>query len=203
VLRLEVVTPAVLFLIGFAAPRLGWPDSDSAAIIIAVAAVWTAAAVSWAAIGWTVRRRLPKPVATRPALLPLGIAPPPIAIGAVGGGVGVNIGGSVTIHNHQPLDVTADAHNTGFAKAEQLMPELLAEMRRDLASHPLCREFVVMKKNNGYWAKGNELFYFYDDHPELDNKLRILESLELVRDITYNNATRFLMTERLAEYLRA
>lgn len=83
------------------------------------------------------------------------------------------------------------------------MPSLLAEMRQDLTAHPLRREFVVMKRSWSYWAKGNELFYYYDDHADLADKLRILENEGLVQEITYNNATRYLLSERLAEYLGA
>ena len=42
-----------------------------------------------------------------------------------------------------------------------------------------------------------------DDHPDLDDKLRILENEELVRDITYNNARRYVLNEALADYLGA
>ena len=66
-----------------------------------------------------------------------------------------------------------------FERMERLMPALLAEMRQDLAGHPLRREFVVIKRSWSYWAKGNELFYFYDDHPDLDDKLNILENEDL------------------------
>jgi hypothetical protein len=60
-----------------------------------------------------------------------------------------------------------------------------------------------MKRSWSYWAKGNELFYFCDDHLDLDDKLRILENEGLVRDITYNNARRYVLTEELADYLGA
>jgi len=90
-----------------------------------------------------------------------------------------------------------------YERMERLVPDLLAEMRADLAAHPLRREFVVKKRSTGYWAKGNELLYFYDDHPELDDMLRLLENVSLVREITYNNAKRFLISEELAEYLGA
>jgi hypothetical protein len=90
-----------------------------------------------------------------------------------------------------------------FERMERLMPALLSEMRQDLAAHPLRREFVIMKRSWSYWAKGNELFYFCDDHLDLDDKLRILENEGLVRDITYNNARRYVLTEELADYLGA
>ena len=83
------------------------------------------------------------------------------------------------------------------------MGALLAEMRQDLAEYPLRREFVVMKRSWSYWAKGDELFYYYDDHADLDDKLRILENEGLVRDITYNNAKRYVLSEELADYLGA
>lgn len=86
-------------------------------------------------------------------------------------------------------------------KAARLAPGLLAEIRKDLVKYPLRREFVVLKKSWSYWAKGNELFYFYEDHPELDSVLQVFENLGLVQEITYNNTKRFLITERMADYL--
>ena len=90
-----------------------------------------------------------------------------------------------------------------FQRMERLMPALLAGMRQDIAAYPLRREFVVMERSWMYWAKGNELFYYYDDHPDLDDKLRILESEGLIRDIAFNRVRRYVLTERLAEYLGA
>src|SRR5262249_11945683 len=63
-----------------------------------------------------------------------------------------------------------------FERMERLMPALLAEIRQDLTARALRREFVVLKRSWSYWAKGNELVYYYDDHPDLDDKLRILEN---------------------------
>lgn len=57
---------------------------------------------------------------------------------------------------------------------------LVAETRNDLEEHPLSREFVVLKKAWSYWAKGNGLVYFYDDHEELDSKLQVLANLGLI-----------------------
>jgi ABC-type Zn uptake system ZnuABC Zn-binding protein ZnuA len=102
------------------------------------------------------------------------------------------------LEQRQSADSEPDA---AFIKAERLMPKLLTEMREDLAKYPLKREFVVLKKAWSYWAKGNELFYFYDDHPELDEMLQILENLSLVREITYNNTKRYIITEHFADYL--
>jgi hypothetical protein len=50
-------------------------------------------------------------------------------------------------------------------------------------------------------AKGYELVYYFDDHPDLENKLLILQNYGLIQDITYNNTTRYIITEELASYL--
>jgi hypothetical protein len=83
------------------------------------------------------------------------------------------------------------------------MPALFAEMRIDLTGHPLRRELVLLKRTWSYWAKGNELFYYFDDHPDLLSQFQILSNHGLVQDITYNNATRYLLSEELATYLGA
>jgi len=88
-------------------------------------------------------------------------------------------------------------------RMERLMPALLAEMRQDLNTFPLGREFVVLKRAWVYWAKGNEFVYYYDDHTDLDDKLRILQNENLVHDITYNNANRYVLSETLTDYLGA
>ena len=88
-----------------------------------------------------------------------------------------------------------------MVKLEKIMPDLLDEMRRDLTEYPLRRELVLLKKSWVYMGKGNELVYYYDDHPELDNKFIILENYGLVDEITYNNVKRFVLSEELVDYL--
>lgn len=107
----------------------------------------------------------------------------------------------------QELEVRSDTSTelaaTHFDKLETLMPDLLAEMREDLAEHPLKREFVLLEKACRYWPSGNELVYYYDDHPDLRNKIRILENYGLVEDISYTSVDRFIITEELEGYLSA
>ncbi|MBI3400633.1 MAG: hypothetical protein HY048_04360 [Acidobacteria bacterium] len=90
---------------------------------------------------------------------------------------------------------------TAFAKAERLMPDLLRAMRDDLAERPLTREFVILKKGSVYNSRGPFTAYYYEDHPDLDDKLQILKNVDLIQEITYNNTRRFIMTETFAEYL--
>ncbi|MGB8581552.1 MAG: hypothetical protein WCD47_12075 [Candidatus Sulfotelmatobacter sp.] len=88
-----------------------------------------------------------------------------------------------------------------FLRLEQLMPDLMEEIRKDLTAHPLRRLFVPLSKKWVYWAGGDELVYYYEDHPELDNKLRILLNHGLIRDITKNtNAKHYVFTEAFVRY---
>jgi len=91
-----------------------------------------------------------------------------------------------------------------FVKAEQLMPALVMEMRNDIATNPLSREFVVLKRGWSYNSGGEHfLAYHYDDHPELDGMLQILQNLGLIRDVTRTNVKRFRFMEELVDYLTA
>jgi hypothetical protein len=91
-----------------------------------------------------------------------------------------------------------------FVKAEQLMPALLMEMRNDLATNPLTREFVVLKRAWVYNSGGEDVTaYFYDEHPQLDGMLQVLQNLGLIRDVTRTNVKRFRFTEELVDYLTA
>jgi hypothetical protein len=89
-----------------------------------------------------------------------------------------------------------------FSKIERLMPDLLAEMRKDLAHFPLCREFVALRKALVFNYPERTLFtYYFEDHKDLDGKLRILENLRLIRDVRHNDVPRFVIEEELADYL--
>jgi len=88
-----------------------------------------------------------------------------------------------------------------FKKLEKLMPNLFSEMRIDLKEHPLRREFVLLKKNWMYWAGGDELYYYFDDHAELEGMIYILLNHNLINGITFNKVARYVMTEELVDYL--
>ena len=82
------------------------------------------------------------------------------------------------------------------------MPALLAEMRSDLRDCPLSRVLIPMKKRWCYWGEGHELSYFYEEHPNLDSQVRILESVGAIRDVTSgSNVKKYLMTEGFVDFL--
>jgi len=97
--------------------------------------------------------------------------------------------------------ITPQRNNNPYQKIEKLMPDLIAEMKKDLSEQPLKREFVLLGKKWMYWASGNELIYFFEDHPDLKSKIRILENLGLVYDISFNRVDRYNITEEFADYL--
>jgi hypothetical protein len=96
-----------------------------------------------------------------------------------------------------------DEQVEAYRRLKRLLGNYLKIEVEDLAQSPLRREFVLLKRSWGYWAKGNELCYFFDDHPDLLSQVQILENYGLVRDITYNNVHRYVMSEELAQYLCA
>jgi hypothetical protein len=89
-----------------------------------------------------------------------------------------------------------------FKRIEEQMPDLLGEMRTDLSKNPLCREFILTKQKVVFGFPEKGIFvYYYEDHDELDGKLRILENHGLVRDIRFNQVPRFAMQEDFVQYL--
>jgi Putative DNA-binding domain len=90
-----------------------------------------------------------------------------------------------------------------FSKLEKLIPELLAEIRNDLHENPFLREFIVFSEKWIYNSDPNNeiLCFFFEKHSFLRNKIRILENYGLVCEITYNDVSRFVISEELATYL--
>ena len=83
-----------------------------------------------------------------------------------------------------------------------MMPDLFAEIRNDLKSSPLKREFVLAPRMAIYNAGHKEpLAYYFEDHDDLADKVGLLVNEGIVTDITYNNVDRYVMSEALVEYL--
>ena len=88
-----------------------------------------------------------------------------------------------------------------YKKIEKLMPKLLAEMRKDLSRNPTTREFVLLKRGWIYNSQGPYLVYYLDEHDNLEGKMRILENIGFIREITFNNVRRFVFEEIFVDYL--
>ena len=90
-----------------------------------------------------------------------------------------------------------------FVILEQKIPDLLLEMRNDLADAPFVREFIALSKRVTYNHGGskNIFQYFLEDHSDLINKLSICENYRAISEITYNNTPRYNFSEEFVEYL--
>jgi len=88
-----------------------------------------------------------------------------------------------------------------FRRLERLIPQLLAEMRSDLATYPFRRDCVLLKKAWSYNGEGTELVYYFDDHTDLGSQFHVLENYGLVSDVTTGKVSRYRISEDLAEYL--
>ena len=97
--------------------------------------------------------------------------------------------------------IVRQGNNDPYQKIEKLLPDLIAEMKKDLSEQPLKREFVLLGKRWVYWASGDELCYYFEDHPDLKSKIRILENYGLVDDISFNEVDRYNISEEFADYL--
>ena len=107
--------------------------------------------------------------------------------------------------------VPADRKSGGetfFRRIESLMPALFEEMRSDLKSFPMKREFILIPKTATYNAGRQEplkllkpLSYYYEDHKDLADKVGLLVNEGVVTDITYNSVDRYMMSEALVEHL--
>jgi hypothetical protein len=111
----------------------------------------------------------------------------------------------IEAENETDLELTKEKKaktSTGFDKIFRLMPALIDEFKEDIEKNPLLREFILQGKGWHYNSGGRKLLtYFYEDHEDLEAKIRLLENNNLVDDITYNNTKRFVFTEKFVEIL--
>jgi hypothetical protein len=106
-----------------------------------------------------------------------------------------------TLHELLYREPNIEKRNNIFIKISNLMPGLLLEMHNDLKANPFRREFVLLNKRSLYWASGNEFIYYFEDHPELEGKVRILMNYNLVEDITSKNVSSYVISEDLVDFL--
>lgn len=89
-----------------------------------------------------------------------------------------------------------------FERLERMLPNLVAEMREDIANSPFTRELIALKRGWGYGGQDRTYFtYYYDDHDELLGKLNVMENYGALVDIKFNDVYRYEMTEDFVEYL--
>lgn len=90
-----------------------------------------------------------------------------------------------------------------FERLERLLPELVAEIRSDIAGNKYTREIIALQKNWAYGGQYRPFFvYYYDDHEQLLGKLNIMKNYGALIDIKFNDIYRYEITEDFVEYLQ-
>ena len=90
-----------------------------------------------------------------------------------------------------------------FLTIKRQMPQLLAEMKADLAGNFHTREFFVLP-NRREQLEGSEkprFIYYEDEHDNLRGKLDILENASYIIDVTPKSVPIFRMSEQFVELL--
>lgn len=89
-----------------------------------------------------------------------------------------------------------------FEKAKTLMPTLLAEMKKGLQETPTFRQFILKGEKWIYNSDGNDyLFYTYEAHENLHDKVIILENMGFVQDVAFNDVPRYRLQENFVDLL--
>ncbi|MER8858983.1 hypothetical protein NKI09_15170 [Mesorhizobium sp. M0757] len=89
-----------------------------------------------------------------------------------------------------------------FGDLEKKAPKLVAEMRQDLNSHPLVREFIVLSKKVTYMGSGKQiLMYFLEDHENLRGVIDVMLNYGAIFDVSFNKVPRYNFREDFIDYL--
>jgi len=82
---------------------------------------------------------------------------------------------------------------------------LLAEMKQDLLNpdYEFHREFFILDKNGWFNHSGKYLAYYVEDHNNLEQQVKILESHGLVANVTEygKNVQKYQWSELFADHL--
>ena len=84
------------------------------------------------------------------------------------------------------------------------MPELIAEIKDDLAKHPneLVREFVVVANERITVNHDRPRFHYFEDrHSGLKNKVQVLVDAGYVRDISTNRLPIYRMSDQFVAFV--
>lgn len=105
----------------------------------------------------------------------------------------------VTHAGYEAVRQLSGQHDLTFAEIAKQMPELIAEMKKDLESEEgkFVREFFVLERSHCLGGSEKPRFVYYeDDHDNLRGKLDILENSGYLVDVTPKNAPIYRMTEQ-------
>lgn len=92
---------------------------------------------------------------------------------------------------------------TAFQNCEAKMPALFAEMRDDLKKQPLKTRFTLLTKATSHHAGPMSFVYHYDVHEQLQEKISLLVSNDLVLDCSSGYDHNFVMDDNFIKLLKA
>jgi len=92
---------------------------------------------------------------------------------------------------------------TAFLKVKSSMPELIAEMKKDLTKegNDLIREFFIVSKRWELNVVDHYFVYYFEEHENLQGKVHVLENYGFVIDVTSENVKKYRMTEEFIDLL--
>ena len=90
-----------------------------------------------------------------------------------------------------------------FLKVKSSMPELIAEMKKDLTKegNDLIREFFIVSKQWKLNVVGRYFAYYFEEHENLQGKVHVLENHRFVIDVTSKNVNKYRMTEEFIDLI--
>jgi hypothetical protein len=93
--------------------------------------------------------------------------------------------------------------NRSFVNLEKKLRKLIGDMRSDLQSDPLTREFICSYKSSGYgnFSQTSFFVYYFDDYGNLDAQMQIMENYGAVRNVTVGQLERYRFNEDFIDYL--
>ena len=106
--------------------------------------------------------------------------------------------------SHESLSITKSIE-AKFLKVKSLMPELIAEIKKDLSREGkyLIRELFIMSNNQVLNPENPCFVYYFEEHENLQGKMHILEHYRFVIDMTSTNVKKYRLTEEFVELLLA
>lgn len=96
--------------------------------------------------------------------------------------------------------------NRKFQGALKAMPELLAEMKKDITEHEneVVREFVLLPNTRVMFHSDRTRFaYFHSAHANLANQIALLIDHGYIRNVSTTQTPIYRMTEEFAQMVRS
>jgi len=92
-----------------------------------------------------------------------------------------------------------------FERIQTAMPGLIAEMKADLATHELVRDFVVLPSPTNHYNSSYMVFRYYEDqHQDLQAKVTLLVSAGYAEDRTEGiYKPLYRMTQKFVDHIQA